>query len=30
VAALFLDALERGLEGVEKDNSLEEENNGEN
>jgi triphosphoribosyl-dephospho-CoA synthase len=29
-ATLFLDALERGLEGVEKDNSLVEENNGEN
>jgi triphosphoribosyl-dephospho-CoA synthase len=29
-ATLFLDALERGLERVEKDNSLLEENNGEN
>ena len=29
-ATLFLDALERGLERVEKDNSLVEENNGEN
>ncbi|HTF61079.1 MAG TPA: triphosphoribosyl-dephospho-CoA synthase, partial [Edaphobacter sp.] len=29
-ATLFLDALERGLEGVEKDDSLVEENNGEN
>ncbi len=29
-ATLFLDALERGLEGVEKDNSLVEENNGKN
>ena len=29
-ATLFLDALERGLEGVEKDNSLVEENDGEN
>jgi triphosphoribosyl-dephospho-CoA synthase len=28
-ATLFLDALERGLERVEKDNSLSEENNGE-
>jgi triphosphoribosyl-dephospho-CoA synthase len=30
IATLFLDALERGLEGVEKDNSLVEENYGEN
>jgi triphosphoribosyl-dephospho-CoA synthase len=29
-ATLFLDALERGLEGVEQDNSLVEENDGEN
>lgn len=29
-ATLFLDALERGLEGVEKDNSLVEENDGKN
>jgi triphosphoribosyl-dephospho-CoA synthase len=29
-ATLFLDALERGLERVEKDNSLVEENDGEN
>jgi triphosphoribosyl-dephospho-CoA synthase len=29
-ATLFLDALERGLERVERDNSLVEESNGEN